>query len=96
MNRSAAVAAANQGERQVFINGIMFTELWPFGMHTGYSRQCSTCSYTRSLTFAGSSIPPDEAVRRLERWESLCPGADYPKDHQVVGGRLLKACADDG
>ena len=96
VNRSAAVAAANQGERQVFINGIMFTELWPFGMHTGYSRQCSTCSYTRSLTFAGSSIPPDEAVRRLERWESLCPGADYPKDHQVVGGRLLKACADDG
>ena len=85
-----AVVRAPPGTRDVVEQDRVFSELWPEGELTGLSLRCARCNYARNLSYV-HVMTRAEAVRRLLKWETLCPGGCYR--HKIVGGRLLRDLA---
>ena len=100
--RKTAAACANKGDREVFINGEQFYELWPTigGVKTfnGYSIVCpfhEGCK--RDLSWGKRdpmSVP--EARARLLRWRDegidITEGTEdeQREQHKALGGFLLR------
>ena len=55
---------------------------------SGYSWQCLACEVWKDLHFVRSGMHPDEALDRLQVWESRCR-----PNHKLYGGKLLILCA---
>ena len=95
--------SAPPGSRAVEIDGRVFAELWPEGVHTGYSLACmwhAGCS--RSCGFGKkANLSPSECRRRLLNWEWA--GSDlqgtavemFDEHRQLGSSKLLSAFASD-
>ena len=55
---------------------------------TGYSWQCLACLVWKDIHFVASGMDSEEALDRLQVWESRC----RPR-HKRYGGTLLSLCA---
>ena len=55
---------------------------------SGYSWQCLACGVWKDIHFVASGMDSEEALDRLQVWESRC----RPR-HKLYGGPLLRFCA---
>lgn len=55
---------------------------------SGYSWQCLACLVWKDIHFVASGMDSEEALDRLQVWESRC----RPR-HKLYGGPLLRLCA---
>jgi hypothetical protein len=55
---------------------------------SGYSWKCLACGVWKDLHFVASGMDSEEALDRLQVWESRCRA-----NHKLYGGPLLRLCA---
>ena len=90
--RAAPASQSARGSNWVDIMGFEGARLKTKGTYSGLSILCPTCGDHKDLHFVAGGMQESEAMTRLARWVSACPGAAH---HRSFGGRLLKDCASD-
>ena len=81
--------AARPGDRIVEFFGRAFAESHDRSILAGHSLRCVTCGFAKNIRWVPSGkLSQDEALQRLLRWETACPGD--PQAHKALGGVLLK------
>ena len=89
----SAAAKALKNMREVVFDGQVYAELWPGGIHSGFSITCECCECSRSLSFLSTTtyreiMSEEECRLRLVRW--LRAGLDSAGQSHTHLQRMLR------